>query len=310
MLSRRQLRIKVLQALYSYFQSGTGEVNTAEKELFRSIDKILELYYLLMLFITELAHDDLLDAEDLQRKYFPKDEEVHAKNRLHKIRLIESLENNEAFRSKLNEYRCSWQNEQDLVRKVFLELKKSEEYRKFMTSDRADEKELLLQIVRVFMEKSEALQSALQERSIYWGEDLSFCCHLIIKTVKEFYDQGKLLFPALYKDEKDDKEFVKLLFEKTIINNTSLEESISAKTKNWDVERIAMMDILLMKMALAEMMTFESIPVKVSINEYIDISKEYSTPKSKLFINGIIDKLAIEYKAAGKIVKTGRGLVE
>lgn len=310
MLSRRQLRIKVLQSLYSFFQSGRGDLKTAENELFRSIDKVLELYYLLLLFITELAHDDLLDAEDLQRKYFPKDEEVHAKRRLHDLKLVHALEQNETFKTRVKNYKCSWQNDQDLVRKIFLELKKSEEYKKFMTADAGEEKEMLLTLVRTFMEKSEALQSSLQERSIYWGEDLGFCCHLMIKTIKEFYDQHKLEFPSLYKDEKDDREFVKLLFEKTIINNQSYEASISAKTKNWDVDRIAMMDILLMKMALAEMMTFESIPVKVSINEYIDISKEYSTPKSKLFINGIIDKLATEYKAEGKIVKTGRGLLE
>ena len=310
MLSRRQLRIKVLQSLYSYFQSGGGDMKKSEGELFRSIDKILELYYLLTLFLTELAHDDLLEAEDLQRKYFPRDEEVHAKRRLHTIGFFEALDKSDEFKARIKEYKCSWQTEQDLVRKIFLEIKKSEEYKKFMTADEAAEKEMLLQIVRSFIEKSEALQSALQERSIYWGEDLSFACHLIIKTIKEFYDKGKLEFPSLYKDEKDDKQFVKLLFEKTILNNAAYESSISAKTKNWDVERIAMMDILLMKMALAEMMTFESIPVKVSINEYNDISKDYSTPKSKLFINGIIDKLAGEYKAEGKIVKSGRGLVE
>ena len=310
MLSRRQLRIKVLQALYSYFQSGTSDLKTAEHELFRSIDKILELYYLLLLFLTELAHDDLLDAEDLQRKYFPREEEVHARRRLHEAGFITALEKSAAFQAMLKNHKCSWQNDQDLVRKLFLEIKKSEEYKNFMTADPAAEKDFLIQVVRLFIEKSEALQSALQERSIYWGEDLSFSCHLITRTIKEYYDRGKLEFPSLYKDEKDDKAFVKLLFEKTILNNAAYETSISAKTKNWDVERIAMMDILLMKMALAEMMTFESIPVKVSINEYIDISKEYSTPKSKLFINGIIDKLAIEYKASGKIIKTGRGLVE
>ncbi|CAN5408560.1 transcription antitermination factor NusB [soil metagenome] len=310
MLSRRQLRIKVLQSLYSYFQSGTNDLKTAENELFRSIDKTLELYYLLLLFFTELAHDDLLDSEDLQRKYFPKDEEVHARRRFHQVGFVSALEESDIFKERVVNYKCSWQNDQDLVRKIFLDMKKSEEYKKFMTAEASQEKEFLLQVIRMFIEKSEAMQSALQERSIYWGEDLSFCCHLMIKTVKEFYDRGKLEFPSLYKDEKDDKEFVKLLFEKTILNNHDFETSISAKTKNWDVERIAMMDILLMKMALAEMMTFESIPVKVSINEYIDISKEYSTPKSKLFINGIIDKLASDYKAEGKIIKTGRGLVE
>lgn len=282
----------------------------AEKELFKSIDKVLELYFLLLLFLTELAHDDLLDSEDIQRKYFPKNEELHAKHRLNQVALIQSLEKSNLFKTKIKEYMCSWQTDQDMVRKIFLEIKKGDAYKKFMTDEVADDKELLLDIVRKHIESSEAMQSALQERSIYWGEDLNFCCHLLLKTIKEFYDQKKFEFPTLYKDEKDDKQFVKLLFENTILNNSEYEASISAKTTNWDVERIAMMDILLMKMALAEMITFESIPIKVSINEYIDISKEYSTPKSKLFINGIIDKLAIEYKADGKIVKSGRGLIE
>src|SRR5688500_11291186 len=113
MLSRRQLRIKVLQSLYSYFQSGTGDLKTAESELFRSIDKIMELYYLLMLFVTELAHDDLLDEEDLQRKYFPKDEEVHARRRLHTAGFIAALDKSDYFKAKVKEYKCSWQTDQD-----------------------------------------------------------------------------------------------------------------------------------------------------------------------------------------------------
>src|SRR6187551_2753758 len=130
MLSRRQLRIKVLQALYSFFQSGTADLKSAENELFRSIDKIMELYYLLMLFITELAHDDLLDSEDLQHKYFPKDEEVHAKRRLHMVTFIAEIEKSETFKIRIREYKCSWQNDQDVIRKIFLEVKKSEEYKK------------------------------------------------------------------------------------------------------------------------------------------------------------------------------------
>jgi N utilization substance protein B len=133
----------------------------------------------------------LLDTEDLQRKYFPKDEEVHARRRLHQVSFIQEIEKSELFKKRVKEYKCSWQTDQDIVRKIFLEIKKSDDYKKFMTAEEANEKEMLLQIVRGFMEKSEALQSTLQERSIYWGEDLSFACHLIIKTIKEFYDKGK-----------------------------------------------------------------------------------------------------------------------
>jgi N utilization substance protein B len=154
MLSRRQLRIKVLQSLYSFFQSGTGDLKSAENELFRSIDKILELYYLLLLFITELAHDDLLDAEDLQRKYFPREEEVHARQRLSKVSFVEALEASEEFTASIKNYKCSWQTDQDLVRKIFLEVKKSEEYKKFMSADVPQEKEFLLQVVRSFGERT------------------------------------------------------------------------------------------------------------------------------------------------------------
>jgi len=310
MLSRRQLRVKVLLALYSFFQSEKSDLVSSEKELFRSIDKVYELYFLLLLFLIELAHDDLLDVEDVQRKFFPKDEEIHAKHRLHQMTIFSALDNSDEFKNKIKQFKLSWQTEQELVRKIFFELKKSKLYKGYMVADLPDEKEFLVQMIRQFLEESESLKSVLSERSIYWNEDVSFGFHLLIKTVRDFYDTKKLEFPSLYKDEKDDREFVKLLFEKTILHNKEFGEAIAAKTTNWEVDRIAMMDILLMKMALAEMTTFPSIPVKVSLNEYIDISKDYSTPKSKLFINGIIDKLAIEYKTNGKIVKTGRGLKE
>jgi N utilization substance protein B len=133
---------------------------------------------------------------------------------------------------------------------------------------------------------------------------------MIIRSVKTFFDQKKLELYDLYKDDEEDKQFVRELFHQTILHNDEYEKAITDKTKNWELDRIALMDIILMKMALAELMTFPSIPVKVSINEYIDISKDYSTPKSNHFINGIIDKLAADFKQNGRIIKTGRGLVE
>src|SRR3954470_7124202 len=139
MLSRRQLRIKVLLALYAFFQSGKSDMTPAEQELFRSIDKVHELYFLLLLFISELAHDDLLDSEDVQRKFFPKDEEVHAKRRLHDIAFIAALDNSEEFKTKIKQYKLSWQTDQELVRKFFFEIKKSKLYKDYISAENPDQ---------------------------------------------------------------------------------------------------------------------------------------------------------------------------
>jgi N utilization substance protein B len=310
MLSRRQLRVKVLQSLYAFFQSEKTDMAVAERELFRSIEKTNELYFFLLLFLTELAHADSLDVEEGQHKYFPTEGELKTARRLNRLSLIQALNESEPFKQKVKQYHLSWQSEQDLIRKIFLEIKKSKEYRDFLMDESAGEKEILVKILKEFIEKSEAFISAISELNIYWNDDFEFCMQMAVKTVKQFYDEKKLNLMPLYKDEEDDKNFIKQLFHKTILNNDEYEKVISAKTKNWDVERIAMMDILLMKMALAEMTTFQNIPVKVSINEYLDIAKDFSTPKSNTFINGIIDKLAADYKEAGKITKTGRGLME
>jgi transcription antitermination protein NusB len=310
MLSRRQLRIKVLQALYAFFQSEKTDLEIAEREMFRSIEKTHELYFFILLFLTELSHADSLDVEEGQHKFFPTEGELKTGRRLNRISFILALNESEEFKERIKRYHLSWQSEQDLIRKIFLELKKSKLYEDFLLNETAGEKEFLVKLLKEFMEKSEAFISAISERNIYWSDDLEFCAHMAIRTVKQFYEEKKLVFLPLYKDEEDDSNFAKQLFEKTILNNTEYEEAIGAKTKNWDVDRIAMMDILLMKMALAEMTTFPGIPIKVSINEYIDIAKDYSTPKSNTFINGIIDKLAADYKAAGKIAKAGRGLME
>jgi transcription antitermination protein NusB len=310
MLSRRQIRVKVLQALYAYFQAEKTDLAVAERELFRSIEKTHELYLFLLLFLTELAHADSLDVEEAHRKFFPLEEELKTGRRLNKISFLKELAEDGQFKQMVKKYSLSWQTEQDLIRKIFLDLKKSKTYKSFLLDESAVEKDFMVKVLKEFMEKSEAFVSAISERNIYWNDDFEFCIQMAVKTVKNYYDQKKLELFALYKDEEDDRNFAKQLFEKTVLHNMEYEKSISEKTKNWEVDRIAMLDILLMKMALAELTTFKNIPVKVSINEYLDIAKDFSTPKSNTFINGIIDKLAADYKAAGKIEKTGRGLLE
>ena len=310
MLSRRQLRIKVLQALYSFYQSEKSDLGAAERELYRSIDKLYELYVFLLLLLKELGEADLQDSEELHQKHFPKEDELKAKNRLHQVSFIVNLSTDIKFLSEIKSLNLSWQKENELVKKIFMEIKKSNEYRNFlMNKAEVSEKDFLTGIVKSFIEQSEPLKNYIEENNIYWIEDFTFICHVLLKTIKDFYQSQKLKLISLYKDE-DDKKYVRELFSKTILNDKEYEEAIATKTQNWEVERIAMIDMILLKMAMAELVSFPGIPVKVTINEYIDISKDYSTPKSRQFINGIIDKLADEYKKSGKIVKTGRGLIE
>jgi N utilization substance protein B len=309
MLSRRQIRIKVLQSLYAFFQAEKSDLAVAERELFRSIDKVNELYIYLLLLLKELADADQTDADDLHLKFFPPEEQLKASIRLHELKFLSTLSQEKQFVNELIKLKITWQKNQDLVRKIFLEIKKSDLYRSFLMDENASEKDFLIEIVRKSLEASEALQNHIEEENIFWSDDFDFAIHLVIRTIKNFYDNGKLELIPLYKDESDDKDFARKLFSQTILHNKEFEQSISERTKNWEVERIALMDILILKMALAELITFPNIPVKVSINEFIDISKEYSTPKSKQFVNGVIDKLAADYKEQGKIVKMGRGLI-
>ncbi|MBK6986860.1 MAG: transcription antitermination factor NusB [Bacteroidetes bacterium] len=309
MLSRRQLRIKVLQALYAFFQAEKSDLAIAEREMIRSVDKVYELYIYLLLFVKELADSDQNDADDLHTKFFPNKAQLAAKHRLFNLRFILEMEKDPEFIRQLNRTKMSWQKEQDLIRKIFLEIKKSEEYRQFLENDEASERDFLTTIFKKFIEKSEAIQHHIEEKNIFWNEDFDFIMHIIGRTMKSFYDTDKFELMPLYKDEEDDKEFARKLFNQTILHNKEFEEAISERTKNWEVDRIALMDILILKMALTELITFPNIPVKVTINEFIDISKDFSTPKSKQFVNGVLDKLAIDYKEQGKINKTGRGLL-
>ena len=309
MLSRRQIRIKVLKSLYSFFQAGKNDLAVAESELFRCMEKVNELYIYLLVLLKELADSDQTDADDLHLKFFPREEELLASRRLYELTFIKILGSDLSLKKQEINLKISWQKNLDLVRRIFLEIKKSDHYRTFLKDETASEKEFLLELVRKFIESSESLQNHVEEENIFWSDDFDFTIHMVLRTIRNFYDNNRFELIPIYKDEKDDKEFARKLFSQTILHNTEFEKSISERTKNWEVDRIALMDILILKMALAELISFSNIPIKVTINEFIDISKEYSTPKSKQFVNGVLDKLANDYKEQGKIVKEGRGLI-
>lgn len=315
MLNRRHLRIKVLQALYSWFQGSDGEFARAEKELMKNIDRIYDLYLMYLLMLSDLQTMASNRIEEGRNKKLPSKADLEPNMKFVDNKILNLLSNNKALLAETHKRKLSWAGEQDLLKKTFNEIRSSEVYEKYMNDPGRsfeEAQEFIVTLFKDFIANSEAVQNYLEERSINWLDDIDLVCATVIKTIKGFTessDEYATLSP-LYKDEDEDEKFVRDLFKKCILNSESTEALISSKTENWELERIASMDMLLMKMAITEVLEFPTIPVKVTLNEYIEISKFYSTPKSNGFINGILDKVFLQLKNDGKIRKVGRGLIE
>lgn len=312
MLSRRHLRTRVMQALYAYYQSENRDINRTEQELLNGTKKIYELYLTCLQFFIEIAHQETLYYED-QPASMLTGKKKSAEKYLGNSPFIEWLNNSKDFQSLVKQYKVSWQNETDALKKAFFHLRQSDQYKSYISSDHTDLKkeiEFLKWTFKELFTNVEFVRHILEEKNIYWSESLELAESMVNKTLESGKAPANFSLMPLYKDEEDDIRFMRELVQKTIRDDVYFHELIADKTKNWDADRIALVDIILMKMALCEILNISNIPVKVSINEYIDISKDYSTPNSKSFINGVIDKLVIELKEQGKINKTGRGLVE
>lgn len=311
MLNRRYLRIKTMQSLYAYFHQDKPEIVFHEKELFKSLDKIYDLYLHVLLLISDIHHVAHLVIDENKNKRLPTPEDLNPNLKFIQNSILVSLANNADLKKEANNRKISWQNDFDLIRKLFQEIRVSELYKSYMAEEEKSvkhDKAFLISLATTFLYEHELLTHIFEEKNIHWADDTYAAFQMVSKTFENFSSELKLL--PLYKDAEDDKTFVSTLFVKTIANDKAYDTLIQAKTKNWELERIASMDVLLMKMAIAEFMYVSNVPVKVSLNEYIDISKEYSTPQSKTFINGILDKIIIDLKRDNQIQKTGRGLME
>jgi N utilization substance protein B len=315
MLNRRYLRIKIMQALYAFFQSDNLDLPRAERELFTQIDKIYDLYIYQLAFILELKHVALTLIEEAKNKRLPTSEDLNPNLKFVENKFINQLEENIHLKREMNNRKISWNNEYELVKRVFNAIKAGEEFGKYMNADDDSYKthrKFVVEIFKEYMADYELLNHFYEEKQLHWGDDIYVVNPSVVKTIESFKEDATPEFPLLklYKDREEDEQFVKDLFRQTIILNDETKKLIGDKTKNWEVERIAMMDVLLMQMAITEVLSFSSIPVKVTLNEFIEISKTYSTPKSKLFINGILDKLIADFKSEDRLNKTGRGLME
>lgn len=309
-----------MQALYAFFQSENERVDIAERQLLNSIEKLYELFILQFSLIVEIADFARIRSEDAKQKFLPTKEELNPNTRFVDNRFICALADNIDFKKKMDYYKISWADENELIRKIFNKLKESSDYKKYLeaTEDNfINDKAIVVKIFKKFIFPSEVLQSICEERSIYWVDDFDSAAIMVLKAIESFNESfdAYTSFPALYKnmDERgrsEDLEFIKILFRKTIINSSKFNEILTENLKNWELDRIAMMDMILIKMALTEFIDFPSIPVKVTMNEYIELSKIYSTPKSNVFVNGILDKMVGDLKNQKQINKMGRGLME
>lgn len=312
MLNRRFLRIKVMQMLYSFFQHENADMALFEKELFKSLDKVYSLYLTILALFTDLHHTAYMVIDENKNKRLPTKEDLNPNLKFVNNTLLKALSENAALKKELEKQKISWQTDFDLVRKLFNEIRNSEEYKTYMgygaENDVKEDRDLLISLIVNYLGEHDLLNHLFEDKNIHWADDTFLAFNSVIRTFETF--DGKFVLMPLLKDVDDDNKFVSTLFRKTIQFNAEYQDLIKNHTKNWDLDRIANMDMLLMKMAIAEIMYLPNIPVKVSLNEYIDISKEYSTPNSKTFVNGVLDKIIAELKRDNKIQKTGRGLQE
>jgi N utilization substance protein B len=303
-----------MQALYAYYKNdGAASMNDIEKELFFSVNKTYDLYHYLVLLILDVSDYAQKRIEIAQNKKLPSKEDLNPNRRFVDNQLINQLRVNNELLHYLETKKLSWINHPELVKSVYDTLVDSEDYKEYMAEEDAtyqSDKNFLTKVYKNIVANSEQLFVILEEQSIFWNDEVEFVIGAIIKTIKKFKSteaENAELMP-LYKND-EDKEFTKILFRKSIVNREEYQALIEKFSKNWDFERIAFIDILLIEMAIAEVKEFSSIPVKVTFNEYIELSKFYSTKRSNIFINGILDKIFEHLKSTNQIVKQGRGLI-
>lgn len=315
MLNRRHLRIKALQVLYSYFQSGDKDMRVFEKQLLSGIAEVNELYLKVLLLATEIINFEEVDLEERSNKLLPSKEDKNASAQLSINRTFSELTDNPGFKEEIKKYKISWNGEQAIIRELYNKFKKSKEYEEYIAltpKTPETDRKLILVLIKKFIAQSPILDQYFEEASLNWQLDKDTIISMSARTIKNIEERGAgahIMVPLTVNWE-DDREFVLELFRKSILNDELYQQYINSKIENWEPDRIALIDTILMKLAICEVLNFPSIPVKVTMNEYIDISKEFSTPKSKGFINGILDKLIIDFKEEGKIKKSGRGLLE
>ena len=307
MINRVLIRLKIVQIVYAYYQNGGKNLDTAEKELFFSLSKAYDLYNYLLLLMVEVTKQANKRLNAAKNKLVPTKEELFPNTKFVENRFIAQLEVNKQLLEFSNNQKKTWENEADFVKTLCDKILESDIYKEYMASETSsyeEDRELWRKLYKNIIFNNIELDQVLEDQSLYWNDDKEIVDTFVLKTIKRFDEKNgakQELLPE-FKDE-EDQDYARRLFRRTILNADYYRHLISENTKNWDLDRVAFMDVVIMQIALAEILSFPNIPVSVSLNEYVEIAKLYSTPKSGGFINGTLDGIVNSLKKENKLTK-------
>lgn len=307
MINRVLIRLKIVQIIYAYYQNGGKNLDTAEKELFFSLSKAYDLYNYLLLLMVEVTKQANKRLNAAKNKLIPTKEELFPNMKFVENRFVAQLEVNKQLLEFVNNQKKTWENETEFVKSLCDKIMESDIYKEYMaskTSSYEEDRELWRKIYKNIIFNNAELDQILEDQSLYWNDDKEIVDTFVLKTIKRFEEKNgakQELLPE-FKDE-EDQDFARRLFRRAILNADYYRHLISENTKNWDLDRVAFMDVIVMQIALAEILSFPNIPVSVSLNEYVEIAKLYSTPKSGGFINGTLDGIVNSLKKENKLTK-------
>ena len=306
MINREIIRIKIVQLTYAYYQNGNKNMETAEKELFFSLSKAYDLYNQLLALIVAVTKESRRRLEVLQaraqREGLPEPSQKFAYNRF-----ALQLENNRQLAEFLETQNRSWADYPEFIGKLFEQIEQSQLYKDYLESTEdsyAADRELWRRVYRTLIQENEDLDQLLEEQSLYWNDDKEVVDTFVIKTIKRFEEKNgekQELLPEY--DSEEEQDYARKLFRATILNGDEYQRMMTEASRNWDFSRLAYMDVIIMQIAIAEMLTFPSIPVSVTINEFVDLAKLYSTPRSSGYINGMLDAIARHLIHTGRLLK-------
>lgn len=307
MINRVLIRLKVIQVIYAYYKNSGKSIKTAEDEVFFSLSKAYDLYKFLLLLIVAVTHyaEDRINFN--MKKVRPTEEDLNPNLKFVNNRLMRQLESNETLLKFAEQSKVDWVNYSDFLRRLLDTIIESDIYKEYMASETSsyeEDKELWRKLYKAFIFDNEELDALLEDISLYWNDDKAIVDTFVLKTIKRFKEENgaeQELLPE-YKDD-EDIEYAHKLFRASIQNAEEYRRLMSDNSKNWDMNRLAFMDVIIMQTAIAEVLTFPQIPVNVSINEYVEIAKYYSTPKSGAFINGLLDSIIKNLKKDNRISK-------
>lgn len=306
MINRKLIRVKIVQLIYAYYQNGHHNMDTAEKELLFSLSKAYDLYNYLLGLIVAIMQEERRRVDIATRRAEREGTETPSQ-RFAFNKFATQLEENKQLNLFMEDKKMSWENDVEAVRKLCDQIEQSPLYQEYMMSDAEDyetDRELWRRIYRTLIQGNEDLDAILEEKSLYWNDDKEIVDTFVLKTIKRFDPANKAdqeLLPEY--DDTEDREYALKLFRSTILNADTYQRYMSETSRNWNFSRLAYMDVVLMQIAIAEMLTFPNIPISVTINEYVDLAKLYSTPKSGGYINGMLDAIARHLVDTGRLLK-------